>query len=353
MKVTLKNVNKFYGDKHVINDLDLEINSGELLALIGPSGCGKSTTLFMLSGLETVSEGQILFGEEDVTNLSADQRDIGLVFQNYALYPHMSVLENVMFPLLNQKVSKQEAKERALEIIKTVNLEEHKDKVPSQLSGGQQQRVAIARAIVKKPKILLLDEPLSNLDAKLKAQTILEIRAIQKQFGITTVFVTHDQQEALAVSDRIAILNDGKITQIGKPNDLYRNPSTSYVADFIGSPSINLFNASIKDGELFTLDGSKKYDILLNEKLEVADGIYQIGIRPEAFHVDSNSKCSINIEQSEILGRDILVYTNINDELIRVIIRNSAKYQEQENLNICVDKKDIFVFDYVTGDRVN
>lgn len=353
MKVTLKNVNKKYGEKHVIKDLDLEINSGELLALIGPSGCGKSTMLFMLSGLETVTDGQIIFGEEDVTNYSADQRDIGLVFQNYALYPHMTVLQNVMFPLLNQKVSKQEAKKQAMEIIKTVHLEEHANKVPGQLSGGQQQRVAIARAIVKKPKILLLDEPLSNLDAKLKAQTILEIRAIQKQFGITTVFVTHDQQEALAVSDRIAILNDGNITQIGKPNELYRNPATSYVAEFIGSPAINVFDAMIKNGELYTIDGSQKFDLLDNEKLDVKDGVYKIGIRPEAFHINANSNCQIDVEVSEILGRDILVYTHINNQELRVIIRNSAKNQEQSQLKVSVDKKDILVFDQESLKRVD
>lgn len=353
MKVTLKNVNKQFGEKHVIKDLNLEIESGELLALIGPSGCGKSTTLFMLSGLEEVSSGQIFFGDEDVTNLSADQRDIGLVFQNYALYPHMSVLQNVMFPLLNQKVPKEEAKQRAIEIIKTVNLEEHMNKRPGQLSGGQQQRVAIARAIVKKPKILLLDEPLSNLDAKLKAQTIVEIRAIQKQFGITTVFVTHDQQEALAVSDRIAILNDGKITQIGAPNELYRNPATSYVAEFIGSPSINFFDGQVINGQLYSLDGTKHFDFLEDESLDVDDGVYKIGIRPEAFRLTDNSNCCAKVEVSEILGRDILAYTTINDVAMRVIIRNSAKNQERDYLALSVDKKDILIFDKETLGRVN
>ena len=247
MIVNFKDVKKSYNDKHVINGLNLEIEDGELLALLGPSGCGKSTTLFMLAGLESVSDGHIYFGDEDVTQKSADQRDIGLVFQNYALYPHYTVLQNVMFPLLNKKIDKNTAKQAAMEVLKTVRLDEHANKYPRQLSGGQQQRVAIARAIVKKPQVLLLDEPLSNLDAKLKAQTIVEIREIQKKCGITTVFVTHDQQEALAVSDRIAILDQGKIVQIGKPNELYRNPLTSYVAEFIGSPSINLFNAFIKN----------------------------------------------------------------------------------------------------------
>ncbi len=220
MKVTLKDIKKSYDHNEIINHLNLEINSGELISLLGPSGCGKSTTLFMIAGLEDVTGGQIFFGEEDVTNLTPDKRGIGLVFQNYALYPHFTVLKNVMYPILNQKVPKKEARERAMEIIKSVKLEDHIDKLPSQLSGGQQQRVAIARAIGKNPKVLLLDEPISNLDAKLKEQTSKEIRDIQKKFGITTIFVTHDQQEALAVSDRIVILENGEVQQVGTPKEL-------------------------------------------------------------------------------------------------------------------------------------
>lgn len=347
MKVVLQNIDKKFGSKSVIQNMDLEINSGELLALIGPSGCGKSTTLFMVSGLETVSGGKIMFGDQDVTNLSADKRDIGLVFQNYALYPHYTVLENVMFPLLTKKVDKKIAREEALKVIEVVNLMEHVDKKPGQLSGGQQQRVAIARAIVKKPKVLLLDEPLSNLDAKLKAQTIIEIREIQRKFGITTIFVTHDQQEALAVSDRIAILNEGKIVQIDKPNELYRNPKTSYVASFIGSPSINLRECKITNGQI------EGFDVLINEKLNVADGVYEIGIRPESFTINEKSNFEIIPTFTEILGRDILVHTTVLDEPLHIIIRNSGANQSHETLKLSVAKQDILIFDKDTKERVS
>ena len=347
MKIQLKNIKKQYGSKKVIDCLNVEINSGELLALIGPSGCGKSTTLFMVSGLESVSDGNILFGEDDVTDLTADKRDIGLVFQNYALYPHYTVLQNVMFPLLTNKVNKKEAKQRALEILEVVKLTEHMNKKPGQLSGGQQQRVAIARAIIKRPKILLLDEPLSNLDAKLKAQTIIEIREIQRKFGITTIFVTHDQQEALAVSDRIAILNEGKIVQIDKPNELYRNPKTSYVASFIGSPSINLRMMEIKDGKLVG------FDVLDGQVLDVPDGMYEIGIRPESFYLNEKSNFSVNADFSEILGRDILVHANVDGNILKIIVRNSGVNQNITNLKLSVSIDDVLIFDPTTKKRVN
>ena len=237
--------------------------------------------------------------------------------------------------------------QEALEIIKTVNLQDHIEQKPGQLSGGQQQRVAIARAIIKKPKVLLLDEPLSNLDAKLKASTIVEIRNIQKKFGITTIFVTHDQQEALAVSDRIAILNEGNIVQIDAPNELYRNPKTSYVASFIGSPSINLFDCEVKGGQLVG------FDLLVGEKLNIKDGMYQIGIRPEAFQINEKSKFEVDVDFSEILGRDILIHAHHNDEKLNIIIRNSNLNQNLERIKFSVKKEEIFVFDLETKVRVD
>lgn len=347
MNVSIQNLKKCYGETEVISDLNLDIESGELVSLLGPSGCGKSTTLFMVSGLEEITAGKIMFGDTDVTNLTADKRDIGLVFQNYALYPHYTVLRNVMFPLLNQKVSKQEAEERAMEVIKAVKLEEHINKKPGELSGGQQQRVAIARAIVKKPKVLLLDEPLSNLDAELKVKTIMEIRDIQKQFNITTIFVTHDQQEALAVSDRIVVLDQGIIQDIGKPNDLYRKPANSYVANFIGSPNINLFDAEIKDGKI------AGFESLISGKINIADGKYQIGIRPEAFHIDTNSEFSISPKTQEILGRDILVYSTVNGIDLRIIVRNINENNLETTNTFSVNLEDVMIFDIDSKARID
>lgn len=347
MNVTISNLKKCYGQTEVISDLSLEIESGELVSLLGPSGCGKSTTLFMISGLEEVTGGTIKFGDTDVTNLTADKRDIGLVFQNYALYPHYTVLRNVMFPLLNQKMDKKQAEKEAMEVIRAVKLEEHANKKPGELSGGQQQRVAIARAIVKKPKVLLLDEPLSNLDAELKVKTIMEIRDIQKQFNITTIFVTHDQQEALAVSDRIVVLDKGTIQDVGKPNDLYRKPANSYVANFIGSPNINLFDAQITDGKI------AGFEDLVVGKLSVADGEYQIGIRPEAFHISSESKFSIEPKTQEILGRDILLYATVNGTDLRVIIRNINENNLEKINTFSVKLEDVMIFDKDTKARID
>ncbi|WOO87649.1 ABC transporter ATP-binding protein [Mollicutes bacterium LVI A0039] len=347
MNLTIKNVQKKYGDTEVIKNLDLEIESGELVSLLGPSGCGKSTTLFMISGLEPITSGQIFFGDEDVTNLSADKRDIGLVFQNYALYPHYTVLRNVMFPLLNKKIDKATAEKQAMEVIRAVKLEDHAHKKPGELSGGQQQRVAIARAIVKKPKVLLLDEPLSNLDAELKVKTIMEIREIQKQFGITTIFVTHDQQEALAVSDRIVVLDRGVAQDVGKPNDLYRKPANSYVANFIGSPNINLFESEIIDGKIQGLEE------LIDGQIKIEDGLYEIGIRPEAFYLDANSKFTIDPTSREILGRDILIYAKIKDVDMRLIIRNISENNLDENNNFKVKLEDVLIFDKETKMRID
>lgn len=347
MNVTISNIKKKYGDTEVIKNLDLEIKSGELISLLGPSGCGKSTTLFMISGLESVTSGSIYFGDQDVTNLSADKRDIGLVFQNYALYPHYSVLRNVMFPLLNKKVDKEEAKKRAMEVIKAVNLEEHANKKPGELSGGQQQRVAIARAIVKQPKVLLLDEPLSNLDAELKVKTIMEIREIQRKFNITTIFVTHDQQEALAVSDRIVVLDKGIIQDVGAPNDLYRRPANSYVANFIGSPNINLFTGKITNGIIEPITG------LVSDRINCPDGEYIIGIRPETFFLNDQSDFVVSDYTTEILGRDILIHTVLLDQDFRIIVRNITENNIYENLKLNVNASDVMIFDKDTKERID
>ena len=262
MKVTLQHLTKKYPargkgqQKEVIavNDFTFEIPDGKLIGLLGPSGCGKSTTLNLLSGLQTPTSGRIFFGEEDVTDLPPQNRGVGLVFQNYALYPHLTVRQNILFPLQNlkgkDKPSKEDMERRALEAAKLVQLGDLMERKPAELSGGQQQRVAIARALVKMPRILLLDEPLSNLDARLRLQTREEIRRIQRETGITTVFVTHDQEEAMSISDQIVVMKDGVIQQIGQPQKVYDDPINLFVAKFLGTPPINVFHARVEGGWL-------------------------------------------------------------------------------------------------------
>lgn len=248
MGIKLQNLVVKFGDFTAINDVTLEIPKGKLVSLLGPSGSGKSTTLFTICGIHKPFSGKIIFGNRDVTGLEPEELGIGLVFQNYALYPHMTIRENIGFPLKNLKWNKDEAAKRIVEVAKTVKIDGLLDRKPSQLSGGQQQRVAIARALAKRPDILLLDEPLSNLDTKLRVETRQEIRRIQKETGVTAIFVTHDQEEAMSISDQIVLMKDGAIEQVSTPTDMYLNPVNKFVASFIGSPEMNFVNLKVKDG---------------------------------------------------------------------------------------------------------
>jgi len=255
MEIKLQNITKIFVQKDkteviAVNDLDIVIPSGKLIGLLGPSGCGKSTTLYMIAGLHEPNSGRIFFGDEDVTDVAPEDRGIGLVFQNYALYPHMTVRQNIMFPLENIKVPKAEAIVRAQEMADLVGIGDLMDRKPKQLSGGQQQRVAIARALVKKPRVLLLDEPLSNLDARLRLQTREEIKRIQRETGITTIFVTHDQEEAMSISDEIVLMELGVKRQVGVPQDVYDKPENLFAAKFLGTPPITIFEGQIKDKEV-------------------------------------------------------------------------------------------------------
>ena len=261
MKITIENLTKTFEPRKkterettAVNNMCIEIPSGKLIGLLGPSGCGKSTTLFMLSGLLKPTSGRIYFGDDDVTDLEPEKRGIGLVFQNYALYPHMTVEQNILFPLQNMRVPKEEAARRALDAATLVQIEDLMGRKPSELSGGQQQRVAIARALVKMPNVLLLDEPLSNLDARLRLQTREEIKRIQMETGITTVFVTHDQEEAMSICDTMVVMKLGVVQQIGAPQHIYDDPDNLFVANFLGTPPINIFRGFIKGGDLFIGD---------------------------------------------------------------------------------------------------
>ncbi len=262
MKITLQNISKTFGTTLAVDDFSCELPDGHLICLLGPSGCGKSTLLNMICGILTPSKGNIFFDEDDVTNLPPDKRNIGMVFQNYALYPHLNVLENIAFPLEIKKVPKKERFQKATEIAKLVRVDNLLKRFPSELSGGQQQRVAIARALIKNPKILLMDEPLSNLDARLRLEMREEIRRIQKQTGITTVFVTHDQEEALGLSDKIAVINNGQIIQYDTPEKIYFEPKDKFVADFVGRANILKDTETNKEymirPEWFTISKVKK-----------------------------------------------------------------------------------------------
>ena len=313
MKVVLENLTKKFPSRNkkvqedviAVNDFTFEIPDGKLIALLGPSGCGKSTVLNLLCGLLKPTDGKIFFGEDDVTNLPAENRGVGMVFQNYALYPHLTVRQNIMFPLENlkgkDKLTKDEMNEKVLEAAKLVQIEELLDRKPSEMSGGQQQRVAIARALVKRPRLLLMDEPLSNLDARLRLQTREEIRRIQRETKITTIFVTHDQEEAMSISDMIVVMKDGVLQQIGKPQDVYDDPVNQFVAEFLGTPPINVFHGKIENGKLYTGN-----DVIL--EIEGAeDQAVEIGIRPEGFVLDENGPLVCSLNRVEVMGRDISV----------------------------------------------
>ncbi|MBP5354135.1 MAG: ABC transporter ATP-binding protein [Lachnospiraceae bacterium] len=330
MKITLDHVTKRFPNRNkkihedviAVSDFTFEIPDGKLIGLLGPSGCGKSTTLNLISGLEIPTSGRIYFGDTDVTDLPAENRGVGLVFQNYALYPHLTVLDNITFPLGNlrgdQKLTKEQMREKAMEVAKLVQISELMERRPSELSGGQQQRVAIARALVKMPSVLLLDEPLSNLDARLRLQTREELARIQKETGITTIFVTHDQEEAMSISDLIVVMKAGVIHQIGKPQEVYDKPCNLFVAKFLGTPPINVFEGCVKGGKLYIGDEAV-LDVKLAENdtpddKDTADKKQKgsgrevwVGIRPEGFIPDTDGPLSCSLQKIEVMGRDTSV----------------------------------------------
>ena len=361
MKVVLKNLTKKFPSRNrrvndeviAVNNFDFEIPDGKLIGLLGPSGCGKSTTLHLLSGLQKPTGGRILFGDEDVTDLPAEKRGIGLVFQNYALYPHLTVRQNILFPLQNlkgkDKLSKEEMNRKAEEAAKLVQLDGLMERKPSELSGGQQQRVAIARALVKMPKVLLLDEPLSNLDARLRLQTREEIRRIQKETGITTVFVTHDQEEAMSISDLIVVMKDGVVQQIGKPQDVYDDPLNLFVAKFLGTPPINVFDGEVKGGRLF-IGGDAVMDVK-----GVSDRRVHVGIRPEGFALNENGALKCDLVGVEVMGRDITVISRhpACGAAIRSIISAENKV-DMASGKVCFDVKPfkLDIFDYESEMRI-
>ena len=363
MKVTLQNLTKKFPSRNkkqpadviAVNDFTFEIPDGVLLGLLGPSGCGKSTTLNLLSGLQKPTSGRIFFGDDDVTDLPAENRGVGLVFQNYALYPHLTVRQNITFPLENRtgkdKLTHQQMADMALEAAKLVQIEELMDRKPKELSGGQQQRVAIARALVKMPKILLLDEPLSNLDDRLRLQTREEIRRIQKATGITTVFVTHDQEEAMSISDLIVVMKDGVVQQIGKPQAVYDSPVNLFVAKFLGTPPINVFDGEVKDGHLYIGE-----EAVLTVP-GVADQSVTAAIRPEGFTLSETGALSCDLSRVEVMGRDISVVSthpkSQNVTIRSIISAENAVNTASQKVRFDLKPNKVFLFQKESGARID
>ena len=361
MKVLLKDLTKIFpsrkkggADTVAVDRFHFEIPDGKLVGLLGPSGCGKSTTLYMISGLQKPTSGQVFFGDDDVTELPAEKRGVGLVFQNYALYPHLTVLQNILFPLENlkgkDKLSQEQMMQRAAEAARLVQIDPLLERKPSELSGGQQQRVAIARALVKMPRVLLLDEPLSNLDARLRLQTREEIRRIQKKTGITTIFVTHDQEEAMSISDCIVVMKAGVIHQTGKPQEVYDDPINLFVAKFLGNPPINIFSGRIQNGKL--LLGEDEVLTLTG----AADGEVIVGIRPEGFLPDEAGGLCCSMVNVEVMGRDITVVSThpaLQGTAIRSIIASDTGVRrEQETVRFRLKPEKVLLFDPKTEERI-
>lgn len=364
MKIVLKHLTKKFpnrnkklgGDVIAVNDFDFEIPDGTLVGLLGPSGCGKSTTLNLICGLETPTEGEIFFGDDNVTKLPPEVRGVGLVFQSYALYPHLTVFKNIQFPLENlkgdKKLTKEEMAKRVMEATKLVQIDQLMERKPSELSGGQQQRVAIARALVKMPKVLLLDEPLSNLDARLRLQTREEIRRIQRETGITTIFVTHDQDEAMSISDVIVVMKDGVLQQMGKPQEVYDNPVNLFVAKFLGTPPINVFDGEVRNGKIVI-----GQDEVLDAP-NVPDKKVFVAIRPEGFQLDDNGAFECKLNRIEVMGRDVSIVSShdnlLNDSgTIRSIINAENDVDSsKETVKFTLKKNKVFIFDANTEERI-
>ncbi len=345
-RVELQNVTKDWGTAVAVDNIDLALEDGEFVAILGPSGCGKSTTLFMLAGIYAPSSGTILFDGAKVNDVEARDRNVGIVFQSYALYPNMTVLQNILFPLRFKKVPKADAEKSARDIAELVQIGDLLQRRPGQLSGGQQQRVALARALIKKPNLLLLDEPLSNLDATLRLSMRTEIRRIQKELGVTTILVTHDQIEATTMADRIICMNAGKIEQIGTPDALYRTPETAFVAGFIGSPPINLLGGRV-DGAHLSVNG---HSYALSGA--VAEDQVRFGIRPEHIEIAEQGLPAV-ITATEPMGRETLYTADAPVGLLRFLEATSApRFSIGEEIRLSMKPDHTLVFSGRTGRRL-
>ena len=344
MELHLEKLVKDFAEVRALDTGDLTIQDGKLTGLLGPSGCGKSTLLYLISGLQSPTSGRIFFGDRDVTLLPPEKRGIGLVFQNYALYPHMTVEQNIAFPLVNQKVKKEEIRERTEEMAKLVQIGDLLKWKPSQLSGGQQQRVAIARALVKRPEILLLDEPLSNLDARLRLEMREEIRRIQIETGVTTVFVTHDQEEAMSITDEIVLMKKGIVQQQCAPQEMYLNPGNQFVASFLGNPPISYFRFPVQDGCLQISDSCRLPLSLRHE------GAVVTGIRPEAWR--KGDGLAIQVQAVEQHGKDNHITFQLAGTKARALLDVTEPVRVGDTVSLTLDPRFVYFFDEATGTRL-
>jgi len=357
VKVSLKNVTKKFGSVVAVDDLNLEIKDGEFVVLVGPSGCGKTTALRLVAGLEEVTEGDIYFDGQRVNDLKPIERDVAMVFQSYALYPHMTVLDNISFPLKLKKAPKEQIKEKVDKTSQLLGVQDLLDRKPRELSGGQRQRVALGRAIVRNPKVFLMDEPLSNLDAKLRVHMRAELKRLHKEVEATTIYVTHDQAEAMTLADRVAILDKGKLQQYDTPMDCYNHPKNLFVAGFIGSPSMNFVGGRliteekqcIFDAELFKVNLAEKCARLLPKDLGTLDAIY--GIRPEDIEI-SKKKIEKGIEttvyDAEPMGDEILVYFKLAEKIMIARVKSTLILSMNEKIWVNLSSENAHIFDAKT-----
>ncbi|MFZ4124146.1 MAG: ABC transporter ATP-binding protein [Candidatus Planktophila sp.] len=349
-KVTFENVIKKYGDVLAVDNLNLELEDGKFTVLVGPSGCGKTTTLRMIAGLEEVSSGKISINQKDVTSLEPKDRDISMVFQNYALYAHLTVAENIIFPLLARGGKREDAQKRLQEVAQILNISHLLERKPKELSGGQQQRVAIGRAIVRAPQVFLFDEPLSNLDAKLRVEMRTELLRLQKQLKTTTVYVTHDQEEAMTLSDVMIVMKDGKILQKGLPIEIYEKPYNTFVASFVGSPRMNLINGSC-DGGVFSSPSGIKTTLSYTGVKKVI-----LGVRPEEIMIGSESEAEFTakVEIIEPLGPRAIVTLQVSNESLTAVINASdmGTLQEGSLVGVKFRKDKAHIFDEATQLRL-
>ena len=345
----LKKITKVYpnGTK-AINETSLNIEHGEFMVFVGPSGCGKSTLLRMIAGLEDITEGEIDLDGKTINKIDPSERDVAMVFQNYALYPHMNVYKNLSYGLKNRGESKEKIDNKVKEVAELLEIKEYLQRKPAQLSGGQRQRVAMGRAIVRNPKVFLFDEPLSNLDAKLRGQVRIEIKKLQQSMNVTSVFVTHDQVEAMTLGDRLAVINEGVIEQIGTPIEVYEKPESKFVAEFIGSPQMNFINGTIKNNKF------ESKDLKLNIDLNIDNANVNLGFRAEDLEIKEDGEISLNIDIIEKLGSDSIIYgSNKNGESICYKESGNTKLAIGENINISINVDNIHIFDEKTGKRLN
>jgi multiple sugar transport system ATP-binding protein len=358
-KVRLENIKRKFNNITAVEDITFEIPDGQFWVLVGPSGCGKSTILRTIAGLETATSGNLYIGDLLVNDIPARQRDVAMVFQNYALYPHMSVAENIAFGLQMRKIDSKVIQQRVETVARSLSLEHLLERKPKQLSGGQQQRVALGRAIAREAQVFLLDEPLSNLDAQLRDDTRAELKQLHHNLGITTIYVTHDQVEAMTLADRIVILNQGRIQQIGEPQSVYAKPANRMVATFLGNPPMNILPARYKNGNFLVENQVIPCPMLIRDALHLAEGLVDLGIRPEDLFITESQNeeiatLTVEVKLIEPLGRETLIRAGLPSSSVQVNIQQAGAMRLHlgDRISLGLDLNQLFIFDSTTGDRL-